>query len=88
MRKTKPGSVVYVRVNALFIGQNQQDKGTRPVLTITQNGQDNVASWARITGPSRMVYKPVGALPCGSRVWLETDSVVEYGEGEPPLDGK
>lgn len=82
MRKTKPGAVVYVRVNALFIGQNQTDKGKRPVFTVSQNGQDNVASWVNIRGPSRMVYAPTGPLPCGSRAWLETNAIVEYGVDE------
>ena len=54
--------------------------GNRPVLTVKDYKQNRKCMVAKINGPS-MVFDALTygttPLPCGARVWIETESEVE-----------
>jgi hypothetical protein len=40
------------------------------------------------SGPSKMVYRPENPLPCGAKLWIETENcVILMGEKEEDNDG-
>lgn len=56
-------------------------KGEEKCIRI-QEGKDGMERWARevvISGPSKMVMDLTKPLPCGARVWIETESEVSLG---------
>jgi len=66
-----------VHVNQHIIKSNYKNKERKPVLTV-KTYKDNVyASEVIIKGDSKIVYSPDKPLPCGAKVWIETEAQVE-----------
>ena len=66
-----------VHVNQHIIKSNHKNKERKPVLTV-KTYKDNVyASEVIIKGDSKIVYSPDKPLPCGAKVWIETEAQVE-----------
>lgn len=67
-----------IHVNSNRIRSNAKNGTNDPVVTL-RRGTRIVAYGheARILGPSRVVYRPDAPLPCGAKVWIETDGEVE-----------
>jgi|TARA_B110000263_G_scaffold142028_1_gene123302 hypothetical protein len=66
-----------VHVNQHIIKSNHKNKERKPVLTV-KTYKDNVyASEVVIKGDSKIVYRPDKPLPCGAKVWIETEAQVE-----------
>lgn len=66
-----------VHVNQHIIKSNYKNKECKPVLTV-KTYKDNVyASEVVIKGDSKIVYRPDKPLPCGAKVWIETEAQVE-----------
>ena len=51
-----------------------------PVITVKTYKDNTYCSEVFIDGPCRVVYSPDKPLPCGAKVWIETESEVVCGE--------
>ncbi len=65
-----------VHVNQHQIKSNAKTGAREPVLTIKTYKSNTYAHEVEIKGPCRVVYRPDKPLPCGAKVWIETDSEV------------
>jgi hypothetical protein len=65
-----------IHVNQHIIRSNYKKGERHPVLTVKSKGSNIYAHEAVINGPCRIVYSPDKPLPCGARVWIETESAV------------
>lgn len=64
-----------IHVNQHVIKANAKNGTNNPVLTVKNYKENRYAHEVTINGPSKVVYseKP---LPCGARVWIETQAEV------------
>lgn len=65
-----------VHVNQHVIRRNAKTGEREPVLTVKDYKRNRYAHSVEIDGPSRVVYRPDKPLPCGAKVWIETQSTV------------
>ena len=65
-----------IHVNQHVIKSNKKNKENKPVLTVKTYKSNTYAHEVEIDGPSRVVYQPQKPLPCGAKVWIETQSKV------------
>ena len=68
-----------IHVNQHNIRANSKDGENRPVITVKTYNSNEYFHEVAINGPVRLVYRPNNPLPCGAKVWMETDYV--YVEG-------
>ena len=47
-----------------------------PVITCKTYKSNDYGFEARLAGESKVIYAPLDPLPCGAKVWIETDSEV------------
>lgn len=66
-----------VHVNQHAIRRNINADTPEPVLTVKTYKSNTYAHEVAIKGESRIVYSPDKPLPCGARVWIETQAEVE-----------
>ena len=65
-----------IHVNQHIIRKNNKTGQRCPVLSV-KTYKDNVKlNGVLITGPCKVIYSPDNPLPCGARVWIETESEV------------
>ena len=69
--------MIRIHVNQHVIRSNQKTGAREPVLTVKQSKSNRYCHIVTIHGPSKVVYCPDKPLPCGARVWIETDADVE-----------
>lgn len=70
-----------IHVNQHVIRENKKKKegeDLSPPLTIKTYKGNKKAYWAQINGTSRVIYNPESPLPCGAKVWIETEAEVQY----------
>lgn len=48
-----------------------------PVLTVKDYKGNTKCNEVVVKGPSRVVYSPDKPLPCGAKVWIETEADIE-----------
>ena len=65
-----------IHVNQHAIKRNAKAGTNEPVLTVKTYKSNTYAHEVRIDGPSTLVYRPDKPLPCGARVWIETQAPV------------
>jgi hypothetical protein len=65
-----------IHVNQHVIKQNAKTGSRHPVLTVKTYKSNDYAHEVLLKGPSRVVYSPDKPLPCGARVWIETEGEV------------
>lgn len=65
-----------IHVNMHVIRSNQKYGLNDPVITVKTYKDNTYAHEVDILGPSRVVYSPDKPLPCGARVWIETEAEV------------
>ena len=65
-----------IHVNQHVIRRNGKTGERQPPLTVKTYKGNQRAVEVEITGPCRVVYRPDAPLPCGAKVWIETDSEV------------
>ena len=46
------------------------------MITVKTSKSNNYAHEVEIQGPSKVIYSPDKPLPCGARVWIETEETV------------
>jgi hypothetical protein len=66
-----------VHVNQHIIKKNAKTGEREAVLTCKTYKSNDYAHEVIIKGPSKVVYSPDKPLPCGARVWIETQAEVE-----------
>ena len=50
-------------------------------LLLRHQGSQMITHEVKIEGPSKVVYSPDKPLPCGARVWIETEEKVVLDNG-------
>ena len=65
-----------IHINQHKIRSNKKNNKEEPVITVKTSKSNNYAKEVEILGKSKLVYQPNKPLPCGARVWIETDEKV------------
>ena len=65
-----------IHVNQHVIRRNAKTGDREPVLSVKTYKSNDYGHEVEIAGPCRVIYRPDKPLPCGARVWIETDSEV------------
>lgn len=65
-----------IHVNQHVILDNHKTGARNPVITIKSEKKNTYAHNVEILGPSKVVYSPDKPLPCGAKVWIETNSEI------------
>ena len=66
-----------IHVNQHKIRANTKNGTNQPVLTVKNYKNNRYCHEAIIHGVSKVVHSPHKPLPCGARVWIETQANVE-----------
>ena len=79
-----------IHVNQHKIRSNHKTGNREPVLTVKSHkekrkgegynkthSQNDYCHEAHILGPCKVIYSPDNPLPCGARVWIETEDGVK-----------
>ena len=67
-----------IHVNQHVIKRNSKTGEREPTLTVKQGRKNTYVHEVEIHGPSKVVYNPDKPLNCGAKVWIETESEVEF----------
>jgi len=65
-----------IHVNQHVIRSNYKTGEKKPCLTVKTYKTNTYANEVEIKGASKVIYSPDKPLPCGARVWIETDAEV------------
>lgn len=65
-----------IHVNQHVIKANRVKGENNPPLTVKTYKENRYAYAVEILGPSQVVYNSEKPLPCGARVWIETEADV------------
>lgn len=65
-----------IHINQHVIKSNHKNNKRDPVITVKTYKSNNYGHQVDILGPSKVIYSPDKPLPCGAKVWIETDSEV------------
>lgn len=65
-----------IHINRNIIQRNSKNGTTEPVCRVQEGKKVTYGMTVEILGPSKMVYRPDDPLPCGAKLWIETDSEV------------
>lgn len=65
-----------IHVHQQIIAQNRKYGTNEPPLTVKTYKSRRRAHTAEILGPCKIIHRPHDPLPCGARVWIETESEV------------
>ena len=66
-----------IHVNMHIIRRNHKTGEREPPLTCKTSKSNEYAYEIEIKGPCKIIYSPDKPLPCGARVYIETDSEVD-----------
>ena len=66
-----------VHVNQHVIRANGKTGERNAPLTVKTYKSNDYAQEVILHGPSKVVYSPDKPLPCGAKVWIETDGKVD-----------
>ena len=67
-----------VHVNQHIIRRNSKTGERKPVITVKTYRSNKYANEVLITGDCKVIYSPDKPLSCGAKVWVETESEVEF----------
>jgi hypothetical protein len=70
-----------IHINQHIIRSNKKNGTTLPVITVKTSKSNTYASEVEILGKSKLIYAPTKPLPCGARVWIETDEKIVLDNG-------
>jgi hypothetical protein len=65
-----------IHINQHKIRANKKNNTNEPVITVKTYKSNEYGHDVQILGESRVVYSPNKPLPCGARVWIETEAPV------------
>jgi len=66
-----------IHVNINVIRRNKKNGENFPAVRIQEGTDIKYCREVKINGPSKMVYRPEKPLPCGAKVWIETEAELE-----------
>ena len=66
-----------VHVNQHVIRANGKTGARNAPLTVKTYKSNDYAQEVILHGPSKVVYSPDKPLPCGAKVWIETNGKVD-----------
>lgn len=69
--------MIIVHVNVNVIRWNKKHNKSLPPCRVQEGSTTRYCREVIISGSSKMVYRPEKPLPCGAKLWVETDSAVE-----------
>jgi hypothetical protein len=69
-------SKTIIHVSQPIIRANHKHRQRRPVLMCKSGDKNQAAHEVEVLGPCKVVYEPDNPLPCGAKVWIETNSKV------------
>lgn len=67
-----------IHVNQHVIKRNAKTGEREPPLTVKTYRSNRKAVEVMVDGPCRVVYRPDDPLPCGAKVWIETEAEVKF----------
>ena len=70
-----------IHINQHVIKSNKKNGTNNPVITVKTSKSNTYASEVEILGKSKLVYSPNKPLPCGAKVWIETDEKIVLDNG-------
>ena len=70
-----------IHINQHKIRSNKKNNTNDPVITVKSSKSNTYASEVDILGKSKLVYRPLKPLPCGARVWIETEDKIVLDNG-------
>ena len=65
-----------IHINQHKIRANKKNNTNEPVITVKTYKSNEYGHDVQILGESRVVYSPNKPLPCGAKVWIETEAPV------------
>jgi len=65
-----------IHVNQHIIRKNHKTGEREPVLTVKTYKDNTYCHEVLVDGPCKVIYSPDKPLPCGARVWIETEHEV------------
>ena len=65
-----------IHVNQHKIRSNSKTGGREPVITVKTYKSNTYCNEVHVDGPCKIVYSPDKPLPCGAKVWIETESEI------------
>lgn len=65
-----------IHVNQHIIRSNGKTGDRDPVITVKTYKSNTYCNEVVIDGPCRVIYSPDKPLPCGAKVWIETNEEV------------
>jgi hypothetical protein len=65
-----------IHINQHKIRANKKHNTNEPVITVKTYKSNEYGHDVQILGESRVVYSPNKPLPCGAKVWIETEAPV------------
>jgi len=65
-----------IHVNQHVIRSNKKNDEKEPVITVKTYKSNDYCHEVIIDGPSKVIYSPDKPLPCGAKVWIETEAGV------------
>lgn len=71
-----------IHVNVAVLRRNQINGTNEPVITVKTYKSNHYCHSVDIHGPSKVIYREEKPLPCGARVWVETEAEVTT---DPPV---
>jgi hypothetical protein len=69
-----------IHINQHIIKSNAKTGAREPVITVKTYKSNTYGHEVIIEGPCKVIYSPDKPLPCGAKVWIETDSDVKINE--------
>tara|TARA_R110000824_G_scaffold355584_1_gene542766 strand:- start:1168 stop:1419 length:252 start_codon:yes stop_codon:yes gene_type:complete len=66
-----------IHINQHVIRSNKKNGLNEPVVTVKTYKSNDYGHEVNITGASKVIYSDAKPLPCGAKVWIETQSSVE-----------
>lgn len=70
-----------IHINQHIIRSNKKNGTEEPVITVKTSKSNTYAKEVDILGKSKLVYRPTKPLPCGARVWIETEDKIVLDNG-------
>ena len=70
-----------IHINQHVIRSNKKNGTNEPVITVKTSKSNDYAHEVEIKGPSKIIYSPDKPLPCGAKVWIETEEKIVLDNG-------
>ena len=70
-----------IHINQHIIRSNKKNGTEEAVITVKTSKSNTYAKEVDILGKSKLVYRPTKPLPCGARVWIETEDKIVLDNG-------